>query len=111
MWSTVVEANTKAPVDMFADSLIGCYDHIQTVCIHLATTNEEMKKKLEIVRSALPHPMEIYARSIESKMRELETKKQALADALTDGYALMGKVHDWSGILALKNHQVYPLRE
>jgi len=111
MWPTVVEANTEELTDMSACSLIDCCNHIQTACIRLATTNAEMKKKLEIVRSVVPDPVLIYARSVESEMRELETKKQALANALTDGYALMGKVNDWSGILALKNHQVYPLQE
>lgn len=50
-------------------------------------------------------------RMVEGKVRELEVKKKALDEALNDGYTLMGKVHDWSGSLALKSHQVYPLRE
>ena len=111
MWPTVAEANTKTPTNVSAYSLIDCCDHIQMTCIRLATKNVEMKRKLETVRSILPDLVEIYACSVESKTRELETKKQALANTLTDGYALMGKVHDWLGNLALKNHQVYLLRE
>jgi len=48
---------------------------------------------------------------VEGKVRELEAKKQALANSLSNGYSLMNKVHDWSGSLALKNHLVYLLRE
>lgn len=68
MWPTIIEANTEALADTYAYSLIGCCDHIQTACICLATTNEEMKKEIEIVRSTLPNPMEIHPCSFESKM-------------------------------------------
>jgi len=63
-------------------------------CTRPTTTNVEMMQKLETIRSALPNPMEIYMWMVEGKVRELEVKKNALAKALTDGYALMGKVHD-----------------
>lgn len=62
--------------------------------LSLAATNAEMKRKLERVRSSLPDPVAIYVRTVEGKVMEMEAKKQALADALIDGYALMNKVHD-----------------
>ena len=77
----------------------------------LTATNAEMKWKLETIKFALPDPMEIYLWMVEGKVSELEIKKQALAEALTNRYALIGKVHDWSHNLALKCHQVYSLRE
>jgi len=63
-----------------------------------------MRQKLETVKSILPDPMEIYAWMVKGKVRQLEVKNKALARALTDGDTLMGKVHKWSGSLALKNH-------
>ncbi len=50
--------------------------------------------------------MEIYARTVKGKVREMEVKKKVLAEALTNAYTLMGKVHGWSGNLALNNHEV-----
>lgn len=104
IWPTVTEANTKASMDKSTCTLIDYCDHIQMECMRLATTNVEMKQKLETLKSTLPDPVEIYTGSVENKVRELEMKKQALAEALTNGYTLMGKVHDWLGSLALKNH-------
>lgn len=77
----------------------------------MVATNNDMKTKLEMVRSSLPNLVEIYMRTAKGKITEGEAKKQALENALVDGYALMNKVHEWLGILALKNHSVYPMRE
>lgn len=53
-----------------------------------------MQKKLELGRSALLDPVEIYVRTIEGKVNEVEAKKQAFINALAYGYAPMDKVHN-----------------
>lgn len=71
--------------------------------------NVDMKKILETVRSTLPDPTEIYTRTIDEKINIVTTAKESLVEALADGFSLLGKVHDWSGSLAINNQVVYPL--
>jgi len=70
-----------------------------------------MKKKLETIRNALPDLVEIYACTIDEKIITIKIVKQSLVQAISDGYALMDKVHEWFESLAIKNQPIYPLRE
>ena len=101
----------EALVDITTCTLVRCCDHIQGACLNLVATNVNMKDKLETVISTLPDLVEIYTRSIEGTITEVEEKRQALANSLADGYALMNRIDDWLASLALKNHLVYPMRE
>jgi len=74
--------------------MVSCCDNIQATYSRLETTNAEIKRKFEMVRFALPDPVAIYVRMVEGKVKELEAKKQALTNPLTNGYAPMNKVHD-----------------
>lgn len=76
----------------------------------MAAMNVDMKKKLETDRSALPDPIEIYARTIDGKTNTIVIKKESLVEALDDDFSLMDRVHDWLGSLAIKNHHVYPYK-
>lgn len=107
----IIYANPEALVDITTCTLVNCCDHIQVACSNLVATNSDMRRKLEMVISTLLDLVEIYMRIVKNKITEVEAKKQALIDALVDNYALMNKVHDWPGSLALKNHLVYPMRE
>lgn len=64
------------------------------MCSSLVATSANMKKKLEIVRSTLPDPIEIYAGSIDEKINTITATKESLAKALVDLFDLMEKVHD-----------------
>ena len=94
LWPIIIDANKEALTEITTCTFINCCDHIRAACSNLVATNADMKRKLEMVRSTLPNPREIYTRTIEGKITEVEAKKQALAYALMDGYTMMNKVCD-----------------
>lgn len=89
-----MDANMEAPKDITAYTLVSCCDHIQVACLNRVATNADMRKKLEIGRSALPKPVEIYVRTIKGKISDVEAKNQAPANALMDEFSLIDIVHD-----------------
>lgn len=94
LWLKITNVSTKAPKDIATCTLANCYDHIQATCSSRVAKNTDMKNNLETLRSTLPDPIEIYARMVNEKISEVAAKKQALIEALVDGYGLMDRVHN-----------------
>lgn len=72
-------------------------------------TNRELKQSLDAMKITLPNPSMSYIDEIEQNITSMATLKASITDALAEGYIFMDQVHDWLGILAMKNQLVYPL--
>lgn len=111
LWLIISDVVIEAPKDITSCTLVNFCDHIQIVCSSLGATNADKKKKLDTVISVLPDLTEIYVKTIDKKIIIAVVAIESLVEALVDGFALMDKMHDWSGSLAIMNQLVYPLRE
>lgn len=109
LWPTILDVIIEALEDIASCKLVNCCDHIQVACSSLVATNGDMKKKLEKVKSVFPDLTKIYARTIEEKISMVTPVRESLVEALADGFSLMEKMHDWFGILTLKNQPIHPL--